>query len=181
MVTDARVKYTKMVIRNSFVALLKTKKLSEITLKEVCELSEINRSTFYRHYKDIYDWRDRMEKEYQAKINSIHDRINDAGFEGSLALFLHLIQDELDILTALLFRSGEASSIKLIHEVFYHRDGHLEENAADDAERTYLKKLRYYHIYGCCGLIVSWVSNGMRESPEEMAHEISIFTENDRS
>ena len=166
MATDARVKYTKMVIRNSFLALMKTKKLSEITLKEVCELSEINRSTFYRHYKDIYDWRDRMEEEYQAKINSIHDRINDAGFEGSLALFLHLIQDELDILTALLFRSGEASSIKLIHEVFYHRDGHLEENAADD---------------GCCGLIVSWVSNGMRESPEEMAHEISIFTENDRS
>ena len=178
---DLRVNRTKKSISDAYVELRSKKPLEKITIKELADLAFINKATFYQHYKDIYDWRDRMEEEYQAKINSIHDRINDAGFEGSLALFLHLIQDELDILTALLFRSGEASSIKLIHEVFYHRDGHLEENAADDAERTYLKKLRYYHIYGCCGLIVSWVSNGMRESPEEMAHEISIFTENDRS
>lgn len=180
MSSDARVRYTKMMIEKSFVELLKTKPLSEITLKEVCALAEINRSTFYRHYKDIYDWRDQMEAEYQAQIQAIQVRIEEVGFEGALALFLHLLQEKLEIISVLLYRSGEVSSIALLHDIFYYREGSLEEQAADEAEREHLKRLRYYHIFGCCGLIISWIKSRMKESPEEMAHEINVFTQNDR-
>lgn len=50
MKSDARVRYTKMVIKNSFVKLLAKKPLEKVTVKETCELSEINRATFYKHY-----------------------------------------------------------------------------------------------------------------------------------
>lgn len=43
MALDARVRYTKMMIRNRFVQLLEHKAFHEITLKEVCELAGINR------------------------------------------------------------------------------------------------------------------------------------------
>ena len=60
MATDARVKYTKMIIEKSFVELLKVKQLNKITVKELCDLSEINRSTFYKYYDDIFDLFDKM-------------------------------------------------------------------------------------------------------------------------
>lgn len=50
MKSDARVRYTKMVIKNSFVKLLAKKPLEKVTVKEICELSEINRATFYKYY-----------------------------------------------------------------------------------------------------------------------------------
>lgn len=40
--------------------------------KELCESARINKSTFYAHYKDIYDLSDAMEEEVvQSIANSI--------------------------------------------------------------------------------------------------------------
>lgn len=173
---DARIRYTKKVIRESFVTLLKQKKFEEITLKEVCELAGINRSTYYRHYKDIYDWRDQMEAEYRQKIQVISEQVGSVSFEQALTLLLRLIQSELDIMTSLLYFGGEPSTMQLIHKIFDTHDGNLVDSAADEAERTRLERLHYYRIYGCSGLIVSWFIHGAKETPEEMAHQISLIT-----
>lgn len=50
MKTDARVRYTVHMIQNVFLELLKEKPVAKITVKEICEHAEINRSTFYKHY-----------------------------------------------------------------------------------------------------------------------------------
>lgn len=48
------------------------KPLEKITIKELCEHAYINKSTFYSHYKDIYDLSERMEEEVVSSItNSI--------------------------------------------------------------------------------------------------------------
>ena len=51
MKTDARVRYTVHMIQNIFLELLKEKPIAKITVKEICERAEINRSTFYKHYQ----------------------------------------------------------------------------------------------------------------------------------
>ena len=50
--SDRRVKYTKMVLRNALIKLLETKPISRITIKEICEEADINRTTYYAHYTD---------------------------------------------------------------------------------------------------------------------------------
>ncbi len=52
MKTDARVRYTLMKLKESFLVLLEKKPINKITVKEVCELSELNRATFYTHFTD---------------------------------------------------------------------------------------------------------------------------------
>ncbi len=66
---DRRVKYTKMVIKNSLVKFLKEKPISKITVKEICEDADINRATFYAHYTDQYDLLQRIENEIIDDIN----------------------------------------------------------------------------------------------------------------
>lgn len=52
---DARVRYTRMITEQSFLELLKQKPVSKITVTELCELAQINRATFYKHYLDVQD------------------------------------------------------------------------------------------------------------------------------
>src|SRR5690625_7325782 len=60
---DRRKKYTRLVLKNSLITLLKTKLLSKITVKEICEQADINRSTFYAHYHDQFDLLQQIEEE----------------------------------------------------------------------------------------------------------------------
>ena len=71
---DSRVKRTKKLIRQGLVELAKTKRLNKITVKELTDYIEINRGTFYLHYKDVYDLVDALENElyndFDAKLSS---------------------------------------------------------------------------------------------------------------
>ena len=66
---DRRVKYTRMVITNSFIKLLGEKPLSKVSVKEICDLADVNRATFYKHYADPYDLLAQIEQELIADIN----------------------------------------------------------------------------------------------------------------
>ena len=52
---DLRIEKTRQSIVNAFIALRSGKPLEKITVKELCEKAQINKSTFYFHYVDIYD------------------------------------------------------------------------------------------------------------------------------
>ena len=47
MKTDPRVRYTRMIIQTAFLEFLQQKPVNKITVREVCDKAEINRSTFY--------------------------------------------------------------------------------------------------------------------------------------
>jgi len=47
-------KHMKERIVDTFVSLLRTRKLTNITINDICTSAEISRSTFYRYFSDIY-------------------------------------------------------------------------------------------------------------------------------
>lgn len=55
-------------IINAFFSLRARKSLEKITVKEVCELADVNKSTFYVYYHDIYDLSLQMQKEVIDRI-----------------------------------------------------------------------------------------------------------------
>ena len=63
MKTDARVKYTKMVLKKALLELMQHKPVNKITVKEICERAELNRATFYAHYSDCFDLLESIEEE----------------------------------------------------------------------------------------------------------------------
>ena len=67
---DLRIEKTKKAIRNAFIELRTKKPLEKITVKELCALACINKSTFYSHYEDIYALSEAMEQETVASIIS---------------------------------------------------------------------------------------------------------------
>src|SRR6476469_8481823 len=70
MKTDGRVRYTKMVIKESLLALLAEKPIQKITVTEICDLAQINRATFYTHYRDAFDLLEQIEDELFAELSA---------------------------------------------------------------------------------------------------------------
>ena len=60
---DRRVRKTKKQLRQGLTQLLQTKNINEISVRELSDLVDINRGTFYLHYRDIYDLLDQIEQE----------------------------------------------------------------------------------------------------------------------
>lgn len=63
---DRRIQKTEQSIKDSFLSLLQTTDIHKITVKDICSAANINRSTFYSHYKDIRDLYEHLEGEFAA-------------------------------------------------------------------------------------------------------------------
>ena len=48
-------------IEKIFVELLQYKELNEVSVTDICKLANINRTTFYNNYLDIYDLADKIK------------------------------------------------------------------------------------------------------------------------
>ena len=60
---DRRILKTKRAIRNAYAELLKTKNSNEITIKEIAEVADISRKTFYYYYEGVWEIEDEIENE----------------------------------------------------------------------------------------------------------------------
>lgn len=65
---DLRVKKTKRAIRSAFYELIKEKPLEKITVREIAERAEINKTTFYTHYETVYDLAYQLEQEAVTEV-----------------------------------------------------------------------------------------------------------------
>lgn len=71
---DRRIKRTKMLLQKTLVDLMLEKEVGKISVKELTQKADVNRSTFYLHYLDIYDMLEQMENEFVETIQGFfHD------------------------------------------------------------------------------------------------------------
>ena len=78
---DIRIEKTERAIRNAFLELRAAKPLEKITVKELCSLACINKSTFYSHYEDIYALSQTLESETITAVLTNISRQQEAPFK----------------------------------------------------------------------------------------------------
>lgn len=61
--TDRRVRKTKKQLRMALTALMMERGVGDITVREIAELADVNRGTFYAHYRDVNDLLAQVEEE----------------------------------------------------------------------------------------------------------------------
>ncbi|MDE6613281.1 MAG: TetR/AcrR family transcriptional regulator C-terminal domain-containing protein [Clostridia bacterium] len=83
MLTDKRVIKTRAGIKTALMLLTLEKEIAKITISNLTEKAQINRSTFYLHYSSIADVTDDIEKEINARISSCIDNFNYNDIYGS--------------------------------------------------------------------------------------------------
>lgn len=76
MKSDIRVQVTKKILKDSLLELMMKTPFDKITIKDICSLSNVSRSTFYSHYEDIYSLLKDFEKDIY-KSHKIEELINE--------------------------------------------------------------------------------------------------------
>ena len=74
---------TEKAIKNAFLELRAKKPLEKITVKELCALACINKSTFYSHYEDIFALSELMEAETITAVVKKYFRAAAGSFPGA--------------------------------------------------------------------------------------------------
>lgn len=96
---DLRIVKTKKAIINAFLALRAKRPLEKITVRELCEMAMVNKSTFYSHYGDIYELSDSLENEVVMSVIDSMDHpeyiVENSGEFTRELLFGYLSQDHL--------------------------------------------------------------------------------------
>lgn len=177
MAIDARVRYTKMVIRDSFIKLLKEKSFEQITLKEVCELAGINRSTFYKYYKDIYDWREQMEAECMAGAQAYIDDIDTTDIQTILTRMLESIKENIDLFNALFSVHGGSHILEQTFSICMEKAETKFKKELLSAPQGQKKWECHFLAYGCIGVIQCWIKDGLVQPPKEVAAYIADVLE----
>lgn len=173
MPQDRRTKRTKQLLKNAFIELLSEKKLTEITVKELCDKADINRGTFYLHYQDIYAMKQQLEEEIYADLFAIVNKApSNINMEASYLLFLEIfrfIEKEKPLLNVLLGPNGDISFLRQIRTIFKER---YLESLLKEKENTSLTYLNYSYNYiasGFIGLVEDWMTQPTPPEIEEMA------------
>lgn len=169
MASDRRILYTKQFIKEAFLALLEEHSIDDITVKALCEEADINRATFYRHYTDIYNLFEQLEKEMCAETSAtvVKDIID-------VRVLTNVYQNQ-GFYKAFLHANLLMSLIKERNQ--YHYEAQLAE--AKEQEGFDAKKFKYsfdFFVYGVQGLVKDWVEQGCQETPEEFAEILSDIT-----
>ena len=87
--TDRRIRKTKKQLRLALTTLMLEKNINEITVSQLTALADLNRSTFYIHYQDIYDMVEQIETEiFQQFVELVQSRTPSAQLLTDIFYFL---------------------------------------------------------------------------------------------
>ena len=167
---DRRIKYTKKVITDTFLELIDKKDINKITVSEICELSDINRGTFYRYYDNVYDLLDKIEAEF---VNELVNATKVDDEEYSVSSFVSVLLNvfvENKKLVKVLFDSK--NTLQLLNDVLIISYNKCKEKWEKDLPNIDEQDEEYAALFifnGALGVINFWVKNNFDKEPDEIA------------
>ena len=164
---DARVRYTRMVIEESFLQLLNEKNLTKITVTEVCQKAGINRATFYKHYLDIPDLFEKMENQLFDQIRGMfNDRAEN--LETMMLSMMNYTRQEGNRFFILGSDHADPHLMTKTFQICYEMAYPLLERNLPEMDSRKREMLYHFVSQGSGGILTCWIRGGMQEPPEEI-------------
>lgn len=166
-----RVALSKRLLKEAVMELLRKKHISKLSVSEVCERAEINRTTFYRHYQTPHDILleielDFVKQFYEAPIVSVKA----ADMQKYAAYMCSLLYDNRETLKVFIRNNTGSDFTKLFQsfaDSFLATRKILYKGVAVDADT--LRLMNTYFAHGIYALVRQWIIEDINKSPEDIA------------
>ena len=167
-------KFTRQAIMYSLLKLLQEKSIDKITVKDICELCEINRNTFYYYYSDIYQVLEELLK-FETEKSLKEDQEYESFYEDFLKRY-HLIIEYK----------------KAVYNLYNSKNRDLILKYFQDIAEDFVEKYVYKEVKGkkllpedikfiidfysssMIGNIFRWMRKGMQEKQEQLIYKLSV-------
>lgn len=167
---DRRVRMTKRLLKESLIQLLNEKSIGKITISEICEIADINRSTFYAHYGDQFDLLKSIEDEYITMVmkDLIYPKPTEQDMNAFVSQLLQFFVDNKAISRILFSDRGDINFVKTILELLYKE---LVEAiiSQEKIDKVTVQFTLSYVISGSAGIVQHWAQNDFTAPPTVVA------------
>ena len=174
---NRREEYTLRVIREAFLVLLHRQNIEKISVGELCAIADVNRSTFYRHYADVYALLDEICEEcfrmlfQDLVVYDPHGSFEKLGYELILRA-CQITEDNKELFQTLLFKQPSARFLQRINDaVFQLYDGEHSKTRL----RTIETRMHYqYMISGILGIWQAWIRDDCKLPKAVLAKIVQV-------
>jgi AcrR family transcriptional regulator len=177
---NRKIRYSKMVIRESLMELMKSKSILSVSVKDICDLADLSRSTFYDHYKDQYDLLKQIEDEtlayFEDMLNKYKDKLSKKETYQMVEEMLTYIANNGNTIHVLLSENGDiAFQKKLLYHFVMHNQitKYFSEKQNDETKPYY----SVFIVHGAIGLIQHWLKDKMAMPVPQLARMMIKWTE----
>lgn len=163
---------TKKAIAAGLKELTKKKNFDKITVSDITKICGLNRQTFYYHFQDKFEL---VNWIYYNEVISI--TISDLSYENWEAKVLQMLKkmkDEdyfyISTLKASVENEFRQYLFRVTAQLFGDIIGKITGN--DKIGKDEMKFIAEFYAFGIVGVIINWVQNGMKETPEYISTQL---------
>lgn len=169
---DHRVRVTHTLLKEALYKLIQTKPVQEITVKELCFEANINRTTFYTHFQSVQDLIEKLESEVWVELLLLikHSEKDINYFSNQIFYDVYDLSAKYhELFELLIIKNADPHFVEKVYSLgrsAFRSSYKKSKNVKDDS------RMEYYYISvlnSFIGILRLWLTNGMKESPREMA------------
>lgn len=173
---NQRIRITKRLFKENLILLLKEKTIYNITVTELCNKAELNRTTFYKYYENIFDVLADIEYEFLKKTDIIEvEELSEKEIKNTLYNQLCNIQKDKDIYYLLLINNVDdtfyETLLKSTIDLFKRSIEKFNINLGDNTDYIFS-----YIIVGTIDIIKKWLAEENPKSPQDITNLICDLT-----
>lgn len=182
---DRRINRSKRVLKDAFISLLEKKNFEEISVTDIVQLADLNRSTFYSHFQDKESLMiSIMDELLDGIVDSIHlipsnlacDKDQDFPTSSSMLHLLTYVSDHSFFLKVMMNTDRTPQFMMRLSHIlyeFYYSELDVHPIGIDD-KKVNRGFVANYIASVVVGFIYHWVvSTNLKYSPDYLAGELT--------
>lgn len=170
---DRRVAMTRRMLKDALIELLKEKDVYHISIRELCERADVNRTTFYKYYGSQFDLLADMENDLIAFITETL-RNDEGNLENIITAACKYLEENIDFARLIINNNVDVDFPKKIFSIDAVKSSAFKNMTGEDS-RVPFEYAYNYCTAGVFSVFCSWINKDRREPPEELAEMISAL------
>lgn len=163
---DRRARRSRKLLKQGLTELMREKKFSEISVRDITERMDLNRGTFYLHYPDTTTLLRSLETDMLQDAQAMIDKYLPETDLGTLRPVFEPILDYIiehkEACTAILVNNSTSNFVDRLHQLIYRNGAGLVRKRFCVESEEQLDCLLSFITYGLIGLIKEWFDTDMK-------------------
>lgn len=176
--TDRRVRYTKLILKQTLMSMLQDKPLKKISTSELCRQADISRNTFYTYYRDPEELLQILMDGFSEKLyETVMRQLEIPNILEAANSVCELVKSEPELSEWLLTHLQSSKFVQKTIDVAKDRAiSYYRKNLPNYSDRD-LEYVFTYMCYGTLHILLTWIESGLIESSEDIASRITLLNE----
>ncbi|MGI6072925.1 MAG: TetR/AcrR family transcriptional regulator [Lachnospiraceae bacterium] len=168
---DRRTKMTKRMLKDALIEMLREKDIYRISVRELCEKADVNRTTFYKYYGSQFDLLIDMENDMLDFISKAIKH-NETNQEKIIVAVCRYLEDNIQFARLIINNNVDPAFAHKLFSLDTIKESTQKRitGSRSEAEFEYIYN---FLTYGTFSTICVWLNKEERETPEAFAKLIN--------